>query len=84
MERKYQRGEGVTVVAAPSVVGALGMVGCAGGGAAGAVTVTGCLTGMNSGPFWPQPANPVRMTAVPQIRGNRNEGNMDFTIRITV
>ena len=71
------------------MAGALGMTGWAGSGNAGAGAVTGCLTGMKSGPFWPQPDNPNTRSdtndknAVLQTIGKRKGANMDFTMRIT-
>ena len=65
--------------------------------AAGAVAVAagGALfSGMNNGPFWPQPDNPADRAAssktagnngvAPQITGGRYDANIGFTIRITV
>ena len=56
-----------------------------GWGATGAGTgVMGCLTGMNSGPFWPHPANMTSVAVILQTRAGRSGANMDFTIGIKI
>ena len=86
--------EGGVMAGDCSVTGAgvWGIEGAAVGGAEAvdpAAAVGAAFTGMNSGPFWPQPANASNSMAgnsmvMPQITGGRYDANIGFTIRITV
>ena len=62
---------------------------CGGTGAVAGAAGGVAFTGMNSGPFWPQPVNVNnRITGsnmvVPQITGRRYDANISFTIKIRV
>lgn len=61
------------------MAGALGVTGANGVAAGGAL-----LTGMNRGPFWPQPASASSNTVAPQTTGARYHANIGFKFGITI